>query len=172
MAAGSAAGLRVVVVGGGIAGLAAALRLEGSSDADVSARRARRRLGGKLRTEHVGPFVVEAAPDSFLSRKQRGVGLCEELGLGGELISRLPEHQRTFVRLGDALHPLPEGLTGMIPSNLDALEASELLSDEGMARFAAEPTFRPPPATRTNRSRRSSRAGSAARPTTLSSSRS
>ena len=47
-------------------------------------------LGGKLRTEHVDGFVIEAAPDSFLSRKERGVGLCEELGLGDELIGAGP----------------------------------------------------------------------------------
>ena len=138
MAAGSAGGLRVVVVGGGIAGLAAARRLE-SSNADVQLVERDDAVGGKVRTEHVDGLVVEAAPDSFLSRKERGVGLCEELDLGDELIGRRPEHQRSFVRRGKALHPLPEGLTGMIPSNLDALEASELLSDEGKARFAAEP---------------------------------
>ncbi len=60
-------------------------------------------LGGKVRTEHVGGFVIEAAPDSFLSRKERGVRLCEELGLGGELIGRRPEHHRTYVRRGDEL---------------------------------------------------------------------
>jgi oxygen-dependent protoporphyrinogen oxidase len=129
--------VRVVVVGGGIAGLAAARRLE-SSNVDVQLVERDEVAGGKVRTEHVDGLVVEAAPDSFLSRKERGVGLCEELGLGEELIGRRPEHQRSFVRRGKALHPLPEGLTGMIPSNLDALEASELLSDGGKARFAAE----------------------------------
>jgi protoporphyrinogen/coproporphyrinogen III oxidase len=96
-------------------------------------------LGGKLRTEHVDGFVIEAAADSFLSRKERGVGLVEELGLGDELVGRRPEHHHTFVRRGDELHPLPEGLTGMIPTSLEALERSELLSPEGKARFASEP---------------------------------
>jgi oxygen-dependent protoporphyrinogen oxidase len=67
------------------------------------------------------------------------VGLCEELGLADDLIGRRPESRRAFVRRGSELHPLPEGLTGMIPASLDALERSELLSDEGKARFAAEP---------------------------------
>ena len=131
--------MRVVVVGGGIAGLAAARRLESTArDVDVVLVESDDVLGGKIRTERVDGFVIEAAPDSFLSRKERGVGLCEELGLGDQLIGRRPENHRSFVRRGRDLHPLPEGLTGMIPSNLDALERSPLLSDAGKARFAAE----------------------------------
>jgi protoporphyrinogen/coproporphyrinogen III oxidase len=130
--------VKVVVVGGGIAGLAAARRLEGLGADPVVVERDDL-LGGKVRTERVDGFVVEAAPDSFLARKERGVGLCEELGLGDEFIGRRPESRRTFVRRGRELHPLPEGLTGMIPVNLEALERTTLLSEEGKARFAAEP---------------------------------
>jgi protoporphyrinogen/coproporphyrinogen III oxidase len=130
--------VRVVVVGGGIAGLAAARRLELLS-ADPVLVECDRVLGGKIRTERVDGFVIEAAPDSFLARKERGVALCQELGLAGELIERRPENRRTFVRRGSKLHPLPEGLTGMIPAKLEALEHSELLSEEGRARFASEP---------------------------------
>ena len=131
--------MRIAVVGGGIAGLAAARRLELiAPDAEVLLIECDSVLGGKLRTEHVDGFVIEGAPDSFLSRKERVVGLCEELGLRDELVGRRPEHQRTFVRVGDELHPLPEGLTGMIPTSLEALEETELLSSAGKTRFAAE----------------------------------
>ena len=132
--------MKVVVVGGGIAGLAAARRFEAlAPDAELVLVEPDRVLGGKVRTERVDGFVIEAAPDSFLSRKDRGVGLCEELGLGDELIGRRPENHRTYVRRARELLPLPEGLTGMIPTNLDALDRSALLSDEGKARFSAEP---------------------------------
>jgi protoporphyrinogen/coproporphyrinogen III oxidase len=131
--------VRVAVVGGGIGGLAAARRLELiAPHAEVLVIERDPVLGGKLRTEHVDGFVIEAAPDSFLSRKERGVGLCEELGLRDDLVGRRPEHHRTFVRVGDELHPLPEGLTGMIPTSLEALEETELLSRAGKTRFAAE----------------------------------
>ena len=123
--------MKVVVVGGGIAGLAAARRLElVAPAAEIVLVESDSVLGGKIRTERVGGFVIEAAPDSFLSRKERGIGLVDELGLGAELIARRPEHHHTFVRRGDDLHPLPEGLTGMIPTNLEALERSELLLQE------------------------------------------
>ena len=136
--------MRVVVLGGGIAGLAAARRLEQLlAGVEVVIVERESRLGGKLRTERDGGFVVEGAADSFLSRKARGVGLCEELGLGDELVGRRPEHARSFVKLGGELHPLPEGLTGMIPTNLDALAESTLLTPEGRERLAAEPELAP-----------------------------
>ena len=130
--------MKVVVVGGGIAGLAATYRLE-ALGADPTVVERDGLPGGKIRTERVDGFVIEEAPDSFLARKERGIGLCEELGLDDELIGRRPENQRTFVRRGRGLHLLPEGLTGMIPANLDALERTELLSREAKARFAMEP---------------------------------
>ncbi len=70
-------GVKVVVVGGGIAGLAAArrARVESSPRPRSSSSRERERLGGKLLTEHVDGFVIEGGADSFLSRKARGVGL-------------------------------------------------------------------------------------------------
>ena len=80
---------RVVVVGGGIAGLAAALRLERTSpDTEVVLVESRPRIGGTILTEEVSGFLIEGGPDSFLARKPRGIGLCEELGLTCDLIAR------------------------------------------------------------------------------------
>jgi protoporphyrinogen/coproporphyrinogen III oxidase len=154
---------KVAVVGGGIAGLAASRRLEALVPEAEVVLLERATVGGKLVTERADGFLVEGAPDSFLSRKERGVGLCEELGLADELVGRRPENARSFVRRGDELHPLPEGLTAMIPTNLDALRdsASRRRSTFHRRRQAA-----------TRRSPRSSRAGSVARRTRASSSRS
>ena len=127
------------MVGGGIAGLAAARRLEALvPDAELVVLERDPVPGGKLRTERVDGFVIEEAADSFLARKERGVGLVDEVGLRDELIARRPEHHRTYVRRGDDLLPLPEGLTGLIPSNLDALDRTALLSAGGRDRFRAE----------------------------------
>ena len=138
--------MKVVVIGGGIAGLAAARRLEALLEhVEVILVERTHRLGGKLLSEEVDGFLIEGAADSFLSRKARGIGLCEEIALDDELIGRRPEHARSFVRIGRELHVLPEGLTGLIPTNLEALEDSSLLSKEGRERLAAEVDVPPAP---------------------------
>jgi oxygen-dependent protoporphyrinogen oxidase len=138
--------VKVVVVGGGIAGLAAVRRLaQLLPEAEIVLVEREQRLGGKIVTERTANgFVIEGGADSFLSRKERGIGLCEELGI--ELVGRRPEHARSFVRRGNELHPIPEGLTGTIPTNLDALASSGLLSSEGKARVGKEIDLPPAPA--------------------------
>jgi oxygen-dependent protoporphyrinogen oxidase len=130
----------IIIIGGGIAGLAAAYRLEqlGHTVAVTLVER-EPRLGGKILTERCHGFVIEGAPDSFLSRKARGIGLCEALGLTGRLQGRDPRHEKTFVRHGGQLHRLPTGLTGLIPTNLEALKQSTLLSPAAKTRLAQEP---------------------------------
>jgi protoporphyrinogen/coproporphyrinogen III oxidase len=136
---------RVVVVGGGIAGLAAARQLtELLPAAEIVLVEGTTRLGGKIVTERTADgFVIEGGPDSFLSRKPRGVGLCEELGV--ELVGRRPENARSFIRRGRVLHLLPDGLSGMIPTDLDALRSSTLVSVDGAARIAREVDIPPAP---------------------------
>ncbi len=137
--------MHIAIVGGGITGLAAALRLlQRAPSAKVTLFEKAERLGGEIHTERVDGFVIEAGADSFLTRKARGVGLCTELGLADRLVARQAQHAGTFVRYGGALHPLPEGFTGMIPTRIDSLTESALLSPEGRAALADEPS-RPAP---------------------------
>ncbi|HWV36042.1 MAG TPA: NAD(P)-binding protein, partial [Thermomicrobiales bacterium] len=72
----------IAVIGGGITGLAAANRLVTSDpDCSVVLFESSDRLGGKIRTERVDGFTIEAGPDAFLATKPRGVGLSHELEL-------------------------------------------------------------------------------------------
>jgi oxygen-dependent protoporphyrinogen oxidase len=136
----------LIIIGGGIAGLAAAYRAEQvAPDVAITLVERERRLGGKILTERSDGFVVEGAPDSFLSRKARGIGLCAELGLAEQLQGRIPQQQAAFVRRHGALHSLPSGLSGMIPTNLDALATSTLISPAGRSRLAEEFDLPPRP---------------------------
>lgn len=130
---------RVVVVGGGLAGLAAANALAGSpGHLTVTLLEQSSRFGGKILTERVDDFVIEAGPDSFLSVKPRGVGLATELGLAAELYGPTPQRHRAFVLSRERLHPLPEGLSGLVPSRLGPVFRSGLLSPAGKLRFASD----------------------------------
>jgi oxygen-dependent protoporphyrinogen oxidase len=137
---------RVVIVGGGMSGLAAAYRLH-KLDPNLKLTLIEReeRLGGKILTDALNGFVLEGAADSFLARKVRGVGFCEELGIADQLYGRDPRHAKTFVKSAGELYPLPSGLSGMIPTNLDALANNPLISTAGKERLAQETTLPPRP---------------------------
>ncbi|MFT4039360.1 MAG: FAD-dependent oxidoreductase, partial [Thermomicrobiales bacterium] len=129
----------VVVIGGGMSGLAAARRLaQGEAPPRVTVIEAERVLGGKVRTEHADGFVIEGGPDSFLAAKPRGVGLATELGLGEALIAPTPQAERAFILYRDAFYPIPEGLTGLVPTKLGPVARSGLLSPAGKARLALD----------------------------------
>lgn len=130
---------RIVVVGGGISGLAAAQRLRILlPDAAITLCEREPRLGGKIRTERTDGFVIEGGPDSFLAAKPRGIGLSEELGLATRLIGPDTRHRRTFVLREGRLHRLPEGLTGLIPTSLGPMAKTRLISPRGKGRMALD----------------------------------
>ena len=129
----------VLIIGGGITGLAAAYRLQQvSPQTEITLLEREQRLGGKIWSEHSNGFVIEAGPDSFLSSKPRGVGLCAELGLAGRLQGTNDQMRRSFVMRGGSLFPIPEGLSGLVPAKLEPILESRLFSDEGKQRFLQE----------------------------------
>jgi len=135
---------RVVIVGGGIAGLAAAYRLNRAAPGiAVTLIESGSRLGGKIVTERMGGFVVEGGPDSFLSYKPRGIGLCRELGLADRLQGTNEQAHRSFVMRGGNLYELPEGLTGLIPSRFGPMLRTGLISPLGKLRMGLD-YFLPP----------------------------
>lgn len=136
----------IAIIGGGIAGLAAAYRLSRRAERPaVTLIEGTAQLGGKIRTERAGELLFEAGPDCFLSRKPGGIALCESLGLHEALIGRDPAQARTFVRRHGQLHRLPPGLSGMIPADPEGLRASTLLSEAGRQRVAREIDLPPAP---------------------------
>ncbi len=165
-------GVKVVVVGGGIAGLAAAHKLEALlPEAEVTLVERSQRVGGALFTERVDGFVIEAGPDSFLSRKERGVGLCEELGIADELVGRRARERAELRPPRIGAPPTPRGTDRDDPerSRLAGREHAPLAPRAGSA-WQPRSTSLPRRPGLTNRSRRSSRDDSDRRHTSGSSS--
>ena len=127
----------VVIVGGGITGLSAAYRLQ-QRGIDVTLLESSSRLGGKLGSETRSGFLLEHGPDCFLTRKPRGIALCQELGIAEQLQGRDEDYHKSYILRNGSLHTIPEGLTGLVPSDLDALEHTDLLTDAAVARIAEE----------------------------------
>lgn len=127
----------VVIVGGGIAGLAAAQRLA-SRDVPFTLLERDARVGGKIITERVDGFLLEGGPDCFLSSKTGGVALARALGVDGLLQGTDPAHRRSYVKRGGRLYPLPEGITGLVPARLGPLLTTRLLSPAGRLRAGLE----------------------------------
>ncbi|HEX2226294.1 MAG TPA: protoporphyrinogen oxidase, partial [Candidatus Binatia bacterium] len=134
---------RVIVVGGGIAGLAAAHRLtelkkQKSLDLEVLLLEASPRLGGVIASEGVGEFLVEAGPDSFITEKPWALKLCERLELDSRLVSTQPAYQKIYVVQQGKLVPLPEGFFLLAPTRLWPFIKTPLFSWLGKMRIAGE----------------------------------
>ncbi|HEY8544060.1 MAG TPA: protoporphyrinogen oxidase, partial [Acidimicrobiales bacterium] len=122
----------LAVVGGGIAGLAAAWEAR-RRGADVVVLEAADRLGGRLRTSPVAGVPLDEAADGFLARVPEATELCRAVGLGDDLVS--PATGAAWIWSGDALRKIPsEQLLG-VPTDVDAVAASGILSPEGVARL-------------------------------------
>jgi oxygen-dependent protoporphyrinogen oxidase len=134
---------RIIVVGGGIAGLAATHRLielskEKSLDIEAVLLEASARLGGTIATEGVGDFLVEAGPDSFITEKPWALRLCERLGLSSRLASTQATYQKIHVVHKSRLEPLPEGFFLLAPTRFWPFVQTPLFSLTGKLRMAAE----------------------------------
>ena len=127
----------IIIIGGGIAGLAAAYELANRRTPFVLLE-AGDRIGGLIRTEHTDGFTIDAGADSILVQKPAALRLCEELGLKSRLLSTTAPRTAFVLRRG-RLFALPSrGVVG-IPTTLSALAKYDLLSPAARARIALEP---------------------------------
>ncbi|WP_033424562.1 protoporphyrinogen oxidase [Actinomadura flavalba] len=124
-------GPHVVVVGGGIAGLAAARRLA-VSGVRVTVLDAAARVGGKLRVSEIAGVPVDEGAESMLARRPEAVRLIRELGHGDDLVH--PGTTGSSVLSRGELRPLPGGQMMGVPTDLGALAGSRVLSTSGLAR--------------------------------------
>jgi oxygen-dependent protoporphyrinogen oxidase len=141
--------MRIAIVGGGIAGLAAAYELEKARAAgapiEYTLFEERPRLGGSLVSEIVNGAVLERGPDSFLTEKPAAAELCRELGLGGELIPSNDAARKTYIVARNRLVPLPDGLMFLVPTKLAPTAMTRLFSVRTKMRMALELLLPPRP---------------------------
>lgn len=143
---------RIVVIGGGVAGLAAAHRIgelnrEKSLSLELTLLEASHRLGGTIATDRVGEFLVEAGPDSFITEKPWALRLCERLGLTHRLVSTQAAHQKIYVVHRGRLELLPEGFFLLAPTRFWPFLLTPLFSWRGKLRMARELVLPPGEAT-------------------------
>ncbi len=136
-------GRSVAIVGGGIAGVAAAYEFARQQRAGADVRftliEASHRLGGIVETIRRDSFVMETGPDAWVTDKPWAREVAEELGLGGDIMASNDAERVTYVLRGGRLLAMPDGMRMMVPSDLAALEGCELFSRRAREAYAAEP---------------------------------
>jgi oxygen-dependent protoporphyrinogen oxidase len=126
----------VVVVGGGVSGLAAAYELRKRKRSVIVLERSNR-PGGVVQTERIGDYVIDAGPDALLVQKPAAVALCNELGLGDRLFpTKLP--RTAFILRNGVLHPLPGASVLGFPTRLRPFFKSRLFGFSAKLRMAGE----------------------------------
>jgi oxygen-dependent protoporphyrinogen oxidase len=134
---------RVVIIGGGITGLAAAHRLvelsrQSKRPLDIKLIEASSRVGGVIETHSRVGFLLEGGPDSFITERPWGLDLCKRLGLDDQLIGITPENRRSFIARGNRLHEVPEGFYLLAPSRIFPFLKSPIISWGGKMRMALD----------------------------------
>jgi oxygen-dependent protoporphyrinogen oxidase len=129
---------RIAIIGGGISGLTAAWQLHQLGQ-EFTLYEATPRLGGTVRTVHRDGFTVELGPDGWVTEKPWAAQLARDLGLADELTPSNDADRITWILKDGQLVAMPDGMRMMVPTDLEALASSPLLSEEARAAYAAEP---------------------------------
>lgn len=133
----------VIIIGGGITGLATAFYLQEASQRDGQPIRytlleAGPRLGGKIVTRTDNDLIIEGGPDSFVTYKPAAIHLCRDLGIEERLIPCNSHHQTVSLLLRKRLVPLPTGMRLTVPTRIGSFIRTPLLSFRGKARMLRE----------------------------------
>ena len=134
---------KVIIIGGGIAGLAAAVHLKSGAKAygktlEVLLLEKNNRIGGKILTEKHDNYLIEGGPDSFLPEKVWSVNLARHLGLEREMLPSNDQFKGTFIYSRGRLHSLPEGVMLMVPTSFWPMAKSHLITWPGKIRMGME----------------------------------
>lgn len=129
---------RVVIVGGGISGLATAHYIQSrlGDQVKLTLIEAGPKLGGKVSTESFGGHQVDVGPDALLVRVPAMAALLEDLGFGDQLVA--PSTLGAYIWSRSQLRRIPTGTMFGVPDRLVSLLKSRLLSPLGLARAALD----------------------------------
>jgi len=133
---------RIVVVGGGMAGLGAARVLEAARAQDASVDwhlyEQDPRFGGKVQTVRRDGFVVEGGPDSAIIEKPWPITTAREVGIGDRFLDCNEDIRKSFVFTRGSLHELPEGIILMVPTRMVPFAMSRLMTWPGKMRMGLD----------------------------------
>jgi oxygen-dependent protoporphyrinogen oxidase len=127
--------MSVVVVGGGIAGLAAAGRLV-AAGVDVTLLERSGHLGGSVRTISFAGRALDVGAEMVVTAQPAAVDLCAQLGLGDDLVAPVAAPAHVWVR--GRLRPLPAGLMGGLPGGVGSLLRARILTPAGLLRAGVD----------------------------------
>lgn len=132
---------KVVVIGGGIAGITAAYYLQKEArdkqlPIETILMESTERLGGKIQTYTDNGYVIEKGPDSFLARKTSASRLAEEAGLKDQLVNN--GTGKSYILIKDKLHSMPGGAVMGIPTKIAPFVKSGMFSPLGKLRAGGD----------------------------------
>ncbi len=133
---------RVVIVGGGITGLATAHALVNgprAAELDVVVIEGGATLGGSIRTVRRDGYTIDGGPDSWVASKPQATALAKALGLGDALMPTIEATRRVYIAWKGGLHPLPEGLVLAVPTQVMPMLKTPIFSWRGKMRMGLEP---------------------------------
>ena len=130
----------VVIVGGGITGLATAYALEKSREpCAVRVVEAAPRFGGNLVTVNRNGFTLDGGPDSWVATKPHATSLAKAVGLGDEVIGTRPDTRKVYIVWKRQLHEVPEAIALGIPTAWRPFAETELFGLDAKLRALLEP---------------------------------
>jgi oxygen-dependent protoporphyrinogen oxidase len=134
---------KVIIIGGGISGLATAYHLSElvrrrSFPLEVTLLEAKPRLGGVIETRSQEGFLLEGGPDSFISEKPAALELSKRLGITQEVTGTNEKFRRSFIYKNGKLVRVPEGFYLIAPSQIQAFIQTPLLDLATKLRMGCE----------------------------------
>jgi len=135
--------MKIIIVGAGITGLAAANRLreireDKNIDINFTMLEGSTHIGGNITTFKKNELLIEEGPDSFITSKPYGLNLCNRLRIGDELIPTSEINRRTLIYINGKLSPIPQGFILLAPTQFIPFLASPILSIYGKVRTILE----------------------------------